>query len=392
MIRRRNLGAVLRAATIAATLSLLASSMVVVPVATAAGSHRPVTVDAKVLAKPTSGIVVATGRLLDAMGKPTAGMVAALAWPNEDFLRTLGIGDAFQRPTVGWARAGDDGRFKLKVDAKLVTKPFHRSDGQLDIEIVAWSSDRQGALTTSTWVSDDARARGHHEIPSVAIRLTSTLTTYDERARVDQTAATTTAYGCGDLVLQSTYDAGVVVGETWPWGSHTGNITIETNHELTLGWGTSNSGTYGSWSLGGETSKKTTTGDDYNGLSAAFRDYRLQMRYGKYWLACSLPVYYYEMPMFETGGFWNEALSSQNFPTSWQHCAPAVGTWWRDQTSGSKYILGGGVKIAGILGIDLKLTTAYATTRKLKYYYNGNYHVCGSNDVPSMAAKVRTGT
>jgi hypothetical protein len=53
--------------------------------------------------------------------------------------------------------------------------------------------------------------------------------------------------------------------------------------------------------------------------------------------------------------------------------------------------LGAGVLISALIGINLGLSTNYSETRTISYFYNGNYKVCGNNDVPSRASRVRSG-
>jgi len=67
-----------------------------------------------------------------------------------------------------------------------------------------------------------------------------------------------------------------------------------------------------------------------------------------------------------------------------------AGTWTRNDTSGSSYTKGGGIDIAGFIGISLSLTTSYSSSRELSYRFTVTRHVCGSDDVPSRAAKIQT--
>src|SRR5438105_13894749 len=76
----------------------------------------PGEVDARVLSTPTPGPVAVRGTLKTDSGKRTRGRVAALAWPNEAFLRTVEVGDRVETPTVGWADTNADGSFALSLD------------------------------------------------------------------------------------------------------------------------------------------------------------------------------------------------------------------------------------------------------------------------------------
>ncbi len=66
------------------------------------------------------------------------------------------------------------------------------------------------------------------------------------------------------------------------------------------------------------------------------------------------------------------------------------GTWTRSSSSGYSYKLSGGVHAASWLGIDLSLDTQYASDGSLSYYLPRLARVCGDNNVPAYASKVRS--
>lgn len=49
-----------------------------------------------------------------------------------------------------------------------------------------------------------------------------------------------------------------------------------------------------------------------------------------------------------------------------------------------------GVRLAGVIGIDLSSSTNYGSTRVLKYRLVANGQACGSNAPPSIASDVKT--
>jgi hypothetical protein len=341
-------------------------------------ARAPAEVDRDVLASSTAGPVVTTGRMLDSRKRGTAGFVAALALPTEAVNRTLSVGDEVRTPTVGWARVGKDGAFKLKIDPKRLSREHREKGHMVNLLLIGWNDASLGrwAVTAST-----RPARGL-KLPAARIRLDSS-----NDAATESRGPRPQPHYCA-RTLKSTYDAWSIIGETWPYGPHTGNITMKVGQTTSVGFASSGTGTPGTWTQRGSLDTSNSVEDDFNWLSGAFRDYRMQIRYGKFQSTCG---YWYEERLFATGGFTNTSLDSRNFPTSWSHCAPAVGMWTRTTSGGYSYSLSGGVLIASIIGINLSLSSSYSEKRTMTYYYNGSYHVCGNNDVPSRASRIRTG-
>jgi hypothetical protein len=338
----------------------------------------PPDVDRRVLAAGIAGPVVATGVLLDARRHATAGMVAALALPTEAFNRTIQVGDEVPTPTVGWSRAGTNGAFKLRIDPTLLSKDQREKGDRVNLLLIGWNEQSLGQWAMTANVEP---VRGQ-TLRAAKLRLDSPNASNPELrgSKVQPTYCSRT--------LQSTYDTWTIIGETWPYGAHTGNVTMRVGQTTSVGFASSATGRIGSWSPRGSLDTENSVEDDFNGLSGAFRDYRMQVRYGRYRSTCG---YYYEERLFATGGFTSTALDSRDFPTSWNHCAPVVGTWKRTTSDGSSYSLGAGVLISALIGINLGLSTNYSETRTISYFYNGNYKVCGNNDVPSRASRVRSG-
>lgn len=344
---------------------------------------------------PTNGPVVAVGTLVDADGLPAAGTVAVTAWPDETFNRTLGIGSQVVTPTVGWARAGSDGSFTLRVDPRLLGADYVSPDGVVNLVAIGWTQTSQGSwafpatvgFTMASFTSSTSSS------PTAAARFT--ITAKDRRTSAgDLTSSSATLTGnvvplasCSWL-LQSSYDAMTVIGQTWPYGLDTGWMSSDTSHSMTVGVAASTSGTYGSWSANG--TSITSSGVTFTWAeSTAYRNYQVQLRYGKYRLACGglLMNSYSEMVQYPTGGFTTASISG----SSLSQCVPvSMGVWQRVQSNGNHFTLAGGVLIAPLLGINLSVDTDYATSHILYYRLTADGKVCGDNNVPSLASNVNT--
>jgi hypothetical protein len=337
----------------------------------------PAAVDASSAGLGTDRPAIATGRLLDAAGRPSAGTVAVIAWPSEAWNRAVQVGDSIPTPTVGWGEARDDGSFTLTVDPTLITREYVNADGHVNVEAIGWVGDRQGSWSFVTQLA----AADH---PAITIRAGAPLTT--RRA----TAVTPLVGDICSYRLLSTSDRWVVIGETWPYGSDRGWMQSTSSHSVTVGVAVSSTGAYGGWTASGSSTSSSGVTFEW-AESSVNRDYRVGQRFGKYRLWCSASGWrndYRERYVLSTGGFTNALLGSA---PGYANCTTvAMGLWQRDSTLGKHSVFGTGVKIASLIGIDLSVDTNYASTRILKYRLVSAGKVCGSDGVPSLAGKVKT--
>lgn len=140
-----------------------------------------------------------------------------------------------------------------------------------------------------------------------------------------------------------------------------------------------------------------TTSDEWGqdfAKSGANRTYRVQVRYRQ-----SRCDYYYGgrrvrensrrwSPHYQTGGTRSYRLSGGK--PDFRHCAPvAAGTWHRGGTRHRDYTLSYGVKFKGAIGIDLSSRRAYTNGARLYYSSTKPRRLCGNNDFPSKAGKIR---
>jgi hypothetical protein len=191
-------------------------------------------------------------------------------------------------------------------------------------------------------------------------------------------------------VILSTHDVMVVVGEGWPYGADRSWMKSVSTHSETLGAAVSQTGAFGSWSPNGTT--VSSAGVTFTWAeSTEFRDYRDQHRYARIreWCGGVFIGNFYEKDQYPTGGFGNGAIYP--YPR-WTNCAPVTaGLWERSASNGNHYRLSVGVKIAGVLGIDLSSDSNYDSSHILYLRLTANGKVCGNDTVPSLASKVESG-
>jgi hypothetical protein len=352
----------------------------------------PAAVDASILSRTIDGPTVATGRLLDASGRPSAGTVALIAWPNEEWNRSVQAGDTIPTPTVGWGDALGDGSFSLTVDPALVPSDYVNADGRVNLEAIGWIGDRQGSWSFAAEIATADTGTPLAAQPEITVRATMPLTA-TETAATTSRQATNVAPRVGEICsyrLLSTSDRWVVIGESWPYGSDRGWMKSSSSHSVTVGVAVSSTGAYGGWTASGSSTSSSGVTFEW-AESTAYRDFRVGERFGKYRLWCSSSGWrndYKERYVLSTGGYTNASLGS---PPSYTNCTTvAAGLWQRDSSLGSHTVFTTGVKISSLIGIDLSVDTNYASTRILKYRLVSQGKVCGSNTVPSLAGKVKT--
>jgi hypothetical protein len=136
-----------------------------------------------------------------------------------------------------------------------------------------------------------------------------------------------------------------------------------------------------------------TLGDDWgqNFVKRNFnRSFRVQVRYRlqRCTTAQGKETSRRWVPQWETGGTWAYRLGAA--PSHFKKCVViASGSWFRGSTRGRDYALSYGVKFKDVIGLDLTTKRAYSNGARLYYDNPHRRRVCGNNDDPSRASKVR---
>jgi hypothetical protein len=348
-------------------ISLLALPPAAAPVSAAGGV--PAVVDSNVLSQVTSGPIVATGVLRSGSGAPTSGTVAVIAWPNETYNRST-QSDVVPTPTVGWTTAGSDGSFTLRVDQSRISSQYVNPNGQVNFEAVGWNATSQGYLSFPRDPNAFASA------PSYDVVLDQPI--YPSQG----------GYCYYKKVSES--NVWVVIGQSWPYGTDKGWMKSVSSHGVVVGVGFSTTGNYGDWTQSGTSSQSSGVTFTWP-ESVAYRDFRVQHLYRKFHLLCDTGPApdWKERDAYGTGGFTTTSLGA---PPTMTNCAPvSMGLWERDSSSGKHTVLSSGVKILGVIGIDMSMDTNYASTRVLSYRLVSTGKVCGDNAAPALASRVKTG-
>jgi hypothetical protein len=377
-----------------------AAVLLAMPVSSVAAGNQtidprsvPLAVDPTVLGLSIEGPVVASGRLVDGDDRPARGRVALLAWPNEDVNRSLNSGATFTTPTVGWAKTKADGSFGVRLDIARVSDEYRGRDRMINLLAVGWTNRAEGTYSFGVRLDPANAPSSPREIPKVTLTADQPLSSRDALStrgiRIAEPFSIDAGVPiCGWVVL-ATHDVMVVVGEGWPYGADRSYMKSVSSHTETLGVAVSSSGMIGSWSQSGTT--VASSGVTFTWAeSTEFRDYRDQHRYARVRQRCSGQWIgsYYEKEQFPTGGFGNALIYP--YPR-WTNCAPVpTGLWERSASSGNHYHLSVGVKIGGVIGIDLSSDSNYDASHILYLRLTANGKVCGNDAVPSLASKVES--
>ena len=387
-VSRRVLAAIVVAFTLTSTL----------PVRAADPTRAPVGVDVGQIARlaNNSGPIAVEGQLVDSRGRPSSGTIQAFAWPTEAVLSKIRTGAPVQKLAVSAARVGTDGRFSLRLARSLLPADYVSANGQVDLELIAWSASAQRRWFVSVR-SDSAGGEPVWVLPvapknlsassaadkrvNAAIALTEPL----QAAPAQQSGPTPNLPVCPPSVLISTHNVYVLIGRSMNNESgQTSWMHDGSSHSVTLGVAVSSQSAIG-YSASGTSS--TTTGVDFTWAgSSSDRRYYVQTQYGKYRFVCAGVVQYTFKPRVPTGGF---TQSTSSFNAAWSNCAPvSPGTWTRVRTDGNTTKFGAGVEAAGHIGINLSFESNYSSTRTLNYKLTLTGRVCGSNNLPSLASEV----
>ena len=374
------------AAFLAVALLSLAAFADVPIVGAAPPTPPPPGINAAVLATTPTGPVVVNGTLQDSTGRSTSGQVAALAWPDQQFLTGLASGQSFTEPTVGWGRAGTNGRFALQVDPGRVPAGYVTPSGQVNIHVVGWAGKSVGRWAVSAQLSAARAATPGAApaatVPDVVVRLNSALTG-------SSAALPTGGGGCtSDWVSLGTQYPTQQTGETLPYPGNpvSAQFTITNSESMDLGVAVSSTGAYGSWSAGG-TNTITNGATHTYAASTADQAYYTTDRYDEYkdlhhFCETQLPQYEY-WNVSNTGSGWS---GSEPYPYWGNRVYESPQTFSR--IGGSNFQLSAGVNLAAVIGINLSVSESYSTNYSASYSFPNGGYMCGSDSTPGNATRI----
>lgn len=341
-----------------------------------------------------SGPVIASGSVRDARGRPASGQAVLLAFPPQDVLSTMKVGDSVDVVPVGKARVGADGAFALRWDPLIPIDRFTSSFGTVDLEVlvdgpagasvIAFSREvtPDGSLGAAANEPGDGRAAGE-----VALILDPGLGS-TRRSRDVRAAATVAAAPiyCTNTLKALYSPVWHLVAELYTGSHATVDFTYAVGTQSTLGVGLSVSGSAGSFSQSGKITVGSTGSINFAEVPQNQRRVEeTQWRYGKWDVSCPTAPHYEARPHSWIGGstYYNAASTpSAPYCTPYQiGDRPSI-----DQHQAIEW--SNGVRISGIIGVDLSSTTGFTSKAAQKWTFRANGKLCGTNAYPFQARTI----
>jgi hypothetical protein len=341
-----------------------------------------------------SGPVIVSGSVRDGKGRPASGRAALLAFPPQDVLSTMKVGDSVRIVPVGKGRVGADGTVALRWDPRVAIDEFVSSIDTVDLEVVVEGPAGAGVVSLSRNLTPDGAAvqgddaRDPHPARGVVLtldpRLARARQSSDPTDRSMRTAA-------GPIYCQSTLKSIYppvwhLVAELYTGPHATVDFTYAVGAQSTLGVGLSVSGSAGSFSQSGKVTVASTGSVNFAEVPQNQRRIEeTQWRYGKWDVSCPLAPRFEARPHSWIGGstYYNAAATP-----SAPYCTPyLVG----DRPSIDQHRAiewSNGVKIGAFIGVDLSSTTGFTTNAAQKWTFKANGKLCGTNAYPFDARTI----
>lgn len=335
--------------------------------------------------------VVLDGRLARTDGTPVAGTEVVLyAWPSADVLAKMATGEVVKKAPVGFATTAASGGFILRVSDHTLLSRYKNSDGVVNLEAVAASSD---GLFSYSFTTDSAASAKSGSVASAAGGTSNVvlMPARDLAPRIDQPQLPADLRAadkaCSTVKVANIGNFWVTVGYGYVSGSGaTMTFSYTSGASSSLGVGLSTSGANGTYSASGTASVSSSSTVGYPS-TGSFKAWQTQFMYGKFRTICtegSLVVadYYNARPVSFSGGA--QVTTIAGAPTA-TYCTSYVAGSTFTKSSTDAYNASGGVSSSGLLGVNLSAKTGYSTTAKLAFKFTTAKQLCGTNGYPGAS-------
>lgn len=349
-----------------------------------------------------SGPTLVTGRMVNERGTPVGGRVTAVAWPTLEVLGALGDGDEVKTMAVGKAEVAPDGAFLLRVDPSVPIAGYMEDDGTVNFEIRGEGGGHLGLVSfagrldsaaNSAWVAPDWTTQaGTARAQTLTLSLSDEMVVPNGPGAEEPKAATDKIFPCSDYVV-ATYNQIVdSIGEVYTGPHATGDFQYISGSSSSLGVGYSVSGSSGSWSQNGTASASSTATIDYATQSANKKTvFRTTFQYKKYDLYYHNGAYcthfaFEVRPSAFQGGVSQYTAASAPTASYCSNVNSVPVTLTKNTANAINFT--NGLKIGGIIGIDLSTKTGFNSSTKIAFRFSSVGKLCGSNAAWPDAARI----
>jgi hypothetical protein len=337
-----------------------------------------------------TGEAVVSGHVRDGRGRPAIGRAVLVAFPPREVMSAAKVGDSVRLRPIGKASIHPTGAFALRADPAIRLRDFASKSGVVDLEVLvtgptgstshAFSRtlDAGGAVAPEISRIHGARSRTSASTIDLTVEQVPEPTASERTRRL----AAPPIY-CTSTLKQVYSPVWVLVAELYPGPHATVDFTYAAGAQSTLGVGVSVSGSVGSFSQGG----KITVGSSGSVNFAVVpqnqrRVEQTQWRYAKWDLSCPTAPHYEARPHSWIGG--STYYTPASTPSA-PYCTPYLAG---DRPSIDQHRAiewSNGVRISGIIGVDLSTTTGFTTKAAQQWTFLANGRLCGTNDYPFSA-------
>ncbi|RJT96583.1 hypothetical protein D6T65_15735 [Arthrobacter frigidicola] len=374
---------------------------------------------------------VASGVMKDDAGNPVGEgeLVVLYAWPNNEFLANLAVGESAKLLPVAKARTGAGGRFDMRIGNPGMLDPVKSSGGQVELSLSAetegksytynfarkmentssgtffkdpmapaWNPPPKDTGST-TPVTDGTGGEDGTTTPAPTTNATQTVTVdlapiEDGSVSTTETAAEAPTQEAGTysdkacfLYKQQTYaPSWVTVGQSFVATTGvTSDFGYNVGSNSSLGIGVSASGAYGSWSRSGTTALSASVGVDYAPQGAyTYKRMRTQFQYARFLHTCSwngleTSRQYQVRPVAFVSG---ASMVNHGGAPAANYCASFAAGSTFTKTSTSAINWSTGAELGSTIGVNLSSQTGYSSGAKAYFKFSSARRLCGSHGYP----------
>ena len=406
-LRRRLLNGSL--ATLGATALVFGAALPSVPAPARAATPSDWLADIP-LSSELSTPTVASGDLA-AAGRPAeAGLPVVLyGWPSAAVLESMEEGDTIKLTPVGKALTDDSGHFDLRIEDPAETARLAGPDGLVNLEVQAFSPEgvashsfTKRVTSAGTLAAVDQDEPGTSTNEATATKLELETLSYADAGVAAGTSAPDEIQAvfnktdvCGATLLTRYPGIDAIVGRMY--SSTTGiqsSFSIASNATASVGVAKSVSGRYATFSQTGTSS--VTSGDSFSWNKSALsggRQFRTDFTYGRFSNWCypiggtkTVTSYSVRPISWDGGGFYGtEAVPA----VAAANCRPFGANTTQTRSTSAATKTTNGIKIAGVIGIDLSSSAGYTAAVKASIHNVGSVtrKLCGTNGVPTSPGR-----